>query len=370
MSISFIDLKPQYLALKPKIDKRIQTVLDHGQFIMGPEVKECEKALEAFVGCKAALTCSNGTDALQMALMAINVGPGDEVITTPFSFIATAEAIRILGATPVFVDIDEDTYNINPSKIEAAITSKTKAIMPVSLYGQPADFDSICEIANRHKILVIEDAAQSFGAMYKGRRSCNLSVLACTSFFPAKPLGCYGDGGAVFTNDLELAKVLTSIRVHGMGEHRYHHPRLGINGRLDSIQCAVITTKLERYPWEIEQRDRIASNYTNAFSDLREYGVRPPRIVNGASSVWAQYTLWVPDRKKFQSALQDSEIPTAVHYPITMADQPAYTKTSVIHDISIARNAAEHVVSLPMYPDMTEETQNRIIQTVKNLYRN
>ncbi|MCB0351100.1 MAG: DegT/DnrJ/EryC1/StrS aminotransferase family protein [Bdellovibrionales bacterium] len=364
----FIDLKTQYAALKPKIDAGIFKILDHGQFIMGPEVKECEESLKKFVGSKHALTCSNGSDALQIALMALDIGAGDEVITTAFSFIATAEMILILGIKPVFVDIDPHTYNIDWRKIEAAITPKTKAIMPVSLFGQPADFDEINAIAKKNKLYVIEDAAQSFGSLYKGKRSCNLSDIGCTSFFPAKPLGCYGDGGAVFTNDDRLAELMTSIRVHGMGEHRYHHPRLGINGRLDSIQCSVLTTKLERYPWELDQRDRIAQNYTTAFKELATFGVKTPIVREHNKSAWAQYTLSVPDRTKFQSHLQAKGVPTAVHYPITMADQPAYRETSTVHDISNARQAADHVVSLPMYPDMTEEIQNQIIMAVKSVY--
>lgn len=368
MTIPFIDLKTQYKALKPDIDARIFKVLEHGQFIMGPEVKECEDALKKFVGAKHALTCSNGSDALQMALMALNIGHGDEVITTAFSFIATAEMILILGIKPVFVDIDPETYNIDPRKIEKAITSKTKAIMPVSLYGQAADFDEINAIAKKHNLYVIEDAAQSFGAMYKGQRSCNLSHIGCTSFFPAKPLGCYGDGGAIFTNDDEIAAKLTSIRVHGMGEHRYHHPRLGINGRLDSIQCTVLTAKLPRYSWELEQRDRIAHNYTKAFADLNSFGVKTPHVKKECVSAWAQYTLWVPDRKLFQAKLQEKGVPTAVHYPITMADQPAYKEHSVIHDISHARKAADHVVSLPMFPDMSDDIQKQIISAVRGVY--
>lgn len=369
MTIPFIDLKTQYESLKPQIDRGIFKILEHGQFIMGPEVKESEEALKKFVGAKHALTCSNGSDALQMALMALGIGHGDEVITTAFSFIATAEMILILGIRPVFVDIDLETYNIDPAKIAAAITPRTKAIMPVSLYGQPADLDEINAIAKKHNLYVIEDAAQSFGATYKGKRSCNLSHIGCTSFFPAKPLGCYGDGGAVFTNDDRLADLMSSIRVHGMGEHRYHHPRLGINGRLDSIQCAIITAKLTRYPWEIDQRNRVAQNYNSAFKDLSPLGVRTPAIRKDRQSVWAQYTLWVPDRKVFQKRLQDVGVPTAVHYPITMADQPAYKETSTVHDISRARQAADHVVSLPMYPDMTELVQNQIINAVRNVYK-
>lgn len=364
--IPFIDLKSQYKVLKPKIDERIFKVLEHGQFILGPEVKECEEALGKFIGSKHAITCSNGSDAIQMVLMALNIGPGDEVITTAFSFIATIEMIAITGAKPVMVDIDPDTFNIDVKKIEAAITPKTKAIMPVSLYGQPADFDEINALAKKHNLIVIEDAAQSFGAPYKGKRSCNLSEVSCTSFFPAKPLGCYGDGGAIFTNNDELAKNLISIRMHGMGEHRYSHPRIGVNGRLDTLQAAILLTKLERYPWEIDQRQKVADRYNSAFADLRAKGVFTPVIRNDRQSVWAQYTLRVPNRDQFQKKLQEKGVPTAVHYPRTMADQPAYKEISVVHDIPVARQAADQVVSLPMFPDMTENTQNQIIEAVRS----
>jgi UDP-2-acetamido-2-deoxy-ribo-hexuluronate aminotransferase len=364
--IPFIDLKTQYKALKSQIDERIFKVLEHGQFILGPEVKECEEALAKFTGAKHALTCSNGTDAIQMVLMALGIGRGDEVITTSFSFIATAEMIAICGARPVMVDIDPDTFNIDVKKIEGAITPRTKAIMPVSLYGQPADFDEINAIAKKHNLTVIEDAAQSFGALYKGKRSCNLTSVACTSFFPAKPLGCYGDGGAIFTNNDELAKTLTSVRMHGMGEHRYMHPRIGVNGRLDTLQAAILLPKLGRYPLEIENRQKVADRYTTAFADLRSKGIYTPIIRSDRQSVWAQYTLRVPNRDAFQKHLQEKGVPTAVHYPKTMGDQPAYTSISTVHDISVARKAANEVVSLPMYPDMTESIQNQIIEAVKS----
>ncbi len=366
--MQFIDLKPQYKALKTEIDERIQRVLEHGQFILGPEVRECEENLKKFIGSKHAITCSNGTIALQMALMAYGIGPGDEVITTAFSFIATAEVLVLVGATPVFVDVNPETYNIDVKQIESAITAKTKAIMPVSLYGQPADMDEINAIAKRRGLIVIEDAAQSFGAPYKNHRSCNLSDIGCTSFFPAKPLGCFGDGGAIFTNDDALAEKLVSIRMHGMGSHRYQHSRVGLNGRLDSLQCSVLSAKLSRYPWELERRNTIAAKYTQAFTELSSYGVRTPTIAADRGSVWAQYTLWVPDRAKFQSKLQEKGVPTAVHYPMTMADQPAYQNVSRAHDIRHARAAAEHVVSLPMYPDMTPDVQSQIIEAVRAVF--
>lgn len=363
--LPFIDLKTQYKALKTDIDARIAKVLEHGAFILGPEIKECEKALADFVGVKHAITCSNGSDAIQMALMAYNIGPGDEVITTAFSFIATIEMIVVAGAKPVMVDIDPDTFNIDPKKIEAAITKKTKAIIPVSLYGQIADMDAINAIAKKHNLIVMEDAAQSFGAIYNNKRSCNVSPISTTSFFPAKPLGCYGDGGAIFTEDDEIAKTLISIRMHGMGEHRYSHTRIGVNGRMDSLQAGILLAKLTRYPWEIEARDKVAARYTTAFSDLRSKNVSTPVIRPGSKSVWAQYTLRVPNRDQFQAKLQENGVPTAVHYPIPMADQPAYKEISVVHDIPNARQAAKEVVSLPMYPDMSESTQNQIIDAVR-----
>lgn len=369
MSMPFIDLKPQYQALKSEIDSSIQRILDHGQFIMGPEVAECEQALAKFVGAKHAITCSNGSDALQMAMMALDIGPGDEVITTAFSFIATAEMIIMAGAKPVMVDISPDTYNIDPSKVEAAITSKTKAILPVSLYGQPADMDELQKIADRHNLHLMEDAAQSFGAPYKGKRSGALTSISGTSFFPAKPLGCYGDGGAIFTNNDDWASMLKSIRMHGMGEHRYQHVRLGVNGRLDTLQCAVITAKLKRYPAEIDMRQKVADKYTEAFAGLKSKGVITPMIKSDRQSVWAQYSLRVPKREALQEFLKTKGIPTAIHYPMTMADQPYYRERCVVHDVSHARKAASEVMSLPMYPDMQDGTQSQIIAAVLEHYR-
>ena len=368
MSIPFIDLKTQYKALKPQIDERIHAVLDHGMFIMGPEVTECEKALADYLGCKHAIACSNGSDALLMAMLALDIGPGDEVITTSFSFIATIEMIVLAGAKPVVVDIDPDSFNIDPSKIEAAITDKTKAIVPVGLYGQAADMNAISDIAKKKNLYVLEDAAQSFGADYHGRKSSALGDISCTSFFPAKPLGCYGDGGAVFTDNDEWATRLKSVRIHGMGEHRYHHTRIGINGRMDSIQCAVIIEKLKRYPEEVENRNKVATRYTEAFTPLKEKGVSTPIIKDGCRSVWAQYTLRVPDREAFQASLKEKGIPTAVHYPITMADQPAFKEITTVHDITQARKAANEVVSLPMYPDMPHDIQDQIIETILSHY--
>lgn len=272
--IPFIDLKAQYEAIKPQVQARINQVLEHGQYIMGPEVIELEEKLAAYVGVKHCISASSGTDTLLIAMMALGIGSGDEVITTPFTFIATGEMIALLGAKPVFVDIDPKTYNIDPSKIAAAISHKTKAIMPVSLYGQCADMDEINVIANQHGLPVIEDAAQSFGATYKGRKSCALSTIGSTSFFPSKPLGGYGDGGALFTNDDTLAKAMKEIRVHGQ-DRRYHHPRIGINGRLDTLQAAILLAKLERFDWEVQQRQKVGAGYTAMLSQQCP-GVVPP----------------------------------------------------------------------------------------------
>lgn len=361
MSIPFIDLKAQFNALKGPIEKRIQTVLDHCQFILGPEVDELEKALAKFVGVKHAVTAGSGTDAAIMALMAAGVGPGDEVIVPAFSFIATAEVIVLIGATPVYVDVEEDTANIDVRKIEAAITPKTKAIHPVSLYGQPADFDEINSLAKKHKLVVIEDAAQSFGALYKGKRSCALTTLSATSFFPAKPLGCYGDGGAVFTDDDQLATALKEIRVHGQSA-RYYHTRVGINGRLDTLQCAILLPKLERFSWELEQRSRIAERYNKAFGELKD--VKVPVLRPQRTSAWAQYTLQLPNREQFQKRLSEKGVPTAVHYPRTMCDQPAYQANGRIVSDQVSKKLADTVVSLPLYPDMTDEIQDRVIEAV------
>jgi len=289
--MEFIDLKLQYAALKPAIDARMQAVLDHGQFIMGPEIAELEQKLKTRVGTEHCITCASGTDALLIALMAVGVGAGDEVVTTPFSFIATAEPIALLGGNPVFVDIDPQTYNLNPSLLPAAITPRTKAVIPVSLYGQCADMDAINSIAEPLGIAVIEDAAQSFGATYKERQSCNLSTIGCTSFFPSKPLGCYGDGGACFTNDDTLATRMKQIRVHGQ-DRRCHHPVIGINGRLDTLQAAVLLAKLEVFDAEVAARARIGAAYTEHLKLL----VRTPEIKPHCTSVYAQYTIQVDDR--------------------------------------------------------------------------
>ncbi|MEN0058785.1 MAG: DegT/DnrJ/EryC1/StrS family aminotransferase [Bdellovibrio sp.] len=369
MSIPFIDLKTQYKVLKNSIDSRIQKVLDHGAYVNGPEVVELEQTLARYVGTKHCLTIANGTDALWVPLMALGVGAGDEVITTAFSFIATAEVIVLAGAKPVYVDIDPKTFNMDPAKIEAAITPRTKAIMPVSLYGQMPDMDKINAIAKKHNLHVIEDAAQSFGARYKNQRSGSVTTVAGTSFFPAKPLGCYGDGGAVFTNDDNLYKIIKEIREHG-SESRYYHTRLGINGRLDTLQCAILLAKMERYDWEVEQRQHLGARYNDAFASIKAEGFSAPHVDSACQSVWAQYTITVQDRAGFQKKMTEAGVPTSIHYPRIMPDQPWYKEhTANPHqELPVARWAAEHVISLPIYPDMDEATQDKVIAAVKGAF--
>jgi UDP-2-acetamido-2-deoxy-ribo-hexuluronate aminotransferase len=365
--IPFLDLKAQFAALREPIQKRVQTVLEHCQFIMGPEVEELEKALAKFVGCRHAITCSSGTDAEVIAMMALGIGPGDEVIVPAFSFIATAESVVLLGAVPVYVDVDPKTYNLDPRHLKAALTPKTKAIQPVSLYGHPANMDEINSFAIANNLFVLEDAAQSFGAMYKGQRSCNLSLVAATSFFPAKPLGCFGDGGAIFTSDDELATAIKEVRNHGQ-KTRYYHTRIGLNGRLDTLQCAILIPKLERFPWELEQRDRIAQKYNQAFVDLKDQDVVIPHVEADCTSAWAQYTLQVPNRDAFQKALQAKGVPTAVHYPTIMPDQPAYKELGRVVSATTSRQLANRVVSLPLFADITDKMQNYVIQEIRQYF--
>jgi UDP-2-acetamido-2-deoxy-ribo-hexuluronate aminotransferase len=389
MTIPFIDLKAQYQALQPQIQERMNRVLEHGQYIMGPEVKELEEALQAYTGAKHCITVASGTEALLISLMALGIESGDEIITTPFTFVATAEVIVLLGAKPVFVDIEPDTCNIDASKIEAKITNKTKAIMLVSLYGQVPDMDEINAIAAKYNLPVIEDAAQSFGAEYKGKKSCNLSTVGCTSFFPSKPLGCYGDGGAIFTNEDNLAKACREIRVHGQSQ-RYVHTRVGVGGRMDTLQCAVVLAKLERFDWEIAQRQRIGQRYHDliangspqrfalrndeagslrggrsstrqsiAAGEIGLVSVRPDR-----TSVYAQYTVLVPDRDALQKRLSEAGIPTAVHYPVPLNEQPAYKHLCCPDCTPIAQQIAKQVMSLPMSPDLSAEDQDKIVSAL------
>lgn len=355
--IEFIDLKSQQALIKEQIDAGIQRVLSHGQYILGPEVAELEEKLAISVGAKHCITCANGTDALQIALMALGIAPGDEVITPGFTYIATAETVALLGAKPVYVDIDPRTYNLDPKHLEAAITPRTKAIIPVSLYGQCADFDTINSIAAKYHVPVIEDAAQSFGASYKGKRSCNLTSIACTSFFPSKPLGCYGDGGAMFTNDDDLAVILRQISRHGQ-DRRYHHVRVGVNSRLDTLQAAILLAKLELFEKEILLRQQVANTYEQL---LTEAGIKTiPYVEPHNTSVYAQYTIRVKERNAVQAKLKQQGIPTAVHYPIPLNKQPAVADSSA--RLPLGDEVAEQVMSLPMHPYLTIEDQVRIVE--------
>lgn len=342
--MQFIDLAAQQARIKDQIDANIQKVLAHGKYILGPEVAELEEKLANYTGAKYCISCANGTDALQIALMALGVGPGDEVITPGFTYIATAETSAVLGAKPVYVDIDERTYNLDPALLEAAITPKTKAIIAVSLYGQCADYDAINEIAAKYGIPVIEDAAQSFGATYKDRKSGNLTTIACTSFFPSKPLGCYGDGGAIFTNDEELARVIRQVARHGQ-DRRYHHIRVGVNSRLDTLQAAILLPKLAILDDEIALRQQVAANYNQL---LNEKGIETtPFIEEHNTSVYAQYTIRVKNREQVIEELQAKGIPTAVHYPIPLNKQPAVATND---SLPVGDRVAQEVLSLPMHP--------------------
>ena len=361
--IEFIDLKTQYAALKPRIAERMQAVLDHGQYIMGPEVQELESRLAAYTGARHCVTVSSGTEALLIAMMALGLEPGDEVITTPFTFAATGEMIVLLGAKPVFVDIEPGTCNIDATQIEARITPRTRAIMPVSLYGQVADMDAINAIAARHGLAVIEDAAQSFGATYTGsagpaRKSGHLSTIGCTSFFPSKPLGCYGDGGALFTDDDALAQACREIRVHGQSA-RYTHTRVGVGGRMDTLQCAVVLAKLDRFEWEIAQRLALGERYRQLLSGVA--GVRLLEVRPDRDCVWAQFTVFVKHREAVQAALAAAGIPTAVHYPKPLHHQPAYAALCCPECCPVSVSAGQQVLSLPMSADLTHAQQNRIV---------
>jgi len=366
--MDFIDLKSQYQASRDLINGRIQAVLDHGQYIMGPEVAELEQRLAQYTDARHCITVASGTEALLIALMALGVGHGDEVITTPFTFIATAEAIVLLGAKPVFVDIDPVTCNIAPGLIEEKITVRTRAIIPVSLYGQPADMDEINAIALRHGLTVIEDAAQSFGATYRGRKSCNLSTIGCTSFFPSKPLGCYGDGGALFTSDDALATAAREIRVHGQSQ-RYVHTRVGVGGRMDTLQCAIVLAKLDLFDRELLQRQCAASAYDSLLLD-HGHGVRPVGRGVDRTSVYGQYTVVIEDgadlRAELQTALREAGIPTAIHYPVPIHRQPAYARPESVDTCPVAVEMAHKVMSLPMGPYLSEADVQQIAGILLN----
>lgn len=384
--MGFVDLKTQQDALRPTLEQGIHRVLHHGQYILGPEVSELEQRLAAYTGAKHCITAASGTDALLISLMALGIGPGDEVITTPFTFVATVEVIVLAGATPVFVDIEPGTCNIDARLIEAKIGDNTKAIMPVSLYGQPADMDAINAVAARHgNVPVIEDAAQSFGAEYKGNKSCNLSTIGCTSFFPSKPLGGYGDGGAIFTSDDGLAEACREIRVHGQSA-RYIHGRIGIGGRMDSLQCAVVLANLARFDQDIAQRQAVARRYHEllgnrgiALLDLGQ-GDESGNIVEpfaadqdslllpwpsaDRTSVFAQYSLLVRKRDAVQARLKAAGIPTAVHYPMPINQQPAYRHYCCPECTPVAAATAEQVLCLPMHPHLTEAEQRRVVDAL------
>jgi len=358
--IEFVDLKTQQGRILPELERRMKAVLEHGRYIMGPEIQELEEKLAAFVGVKHCIAVASGTDALLISLMALGVGAGDEVVTTPFTFISTGETIALLGAKPVFVDIDDRTYNLDPSLLEAAITPKTRAILPVSLYGQCADFDAINAVAGKSCIPVIEDAAQSFGATFRGRKSCALSDIGCTSFFPSKPLGCYGDGGACFTDNDDLATKMRRIRVHGQ-DRRYHHTILGINGRLDTLQAAVLLAKLNVFPWEVAARARIGARY----SELLRDAVITPYLEPHNTSVYAQYTVQVDDREAVQKTLQEEGIPSAIHYPIPLHRQPVFAGLKLPEGCyPVAESAAKRVLSLPIHPYLMDEEIVRTVSTI------
>jgi UDP-2-acetamido-2-deoxy-ribo-hexuluronate aminotransferase len=356
--MEFIDLKSQQKQIKSQINKNIAKVLDHGRYIMGPEVGELEERLSDYVGAKYCISVSSGSDALLISMMALGIGYGDEVITTSFSFIATAEMIKILGAKPVFVDIDPNTYNIDASKIKSAITSNTKLILPVSLYGQCADMDAINSIAEQFDLPVLEDGAQSFGSTYNESKSCNLSTIGCTSFFPSKPFGCYGDGGAIFTNDQSLAQSIIEIRSHGQNK-RYHHARLGINGRLDTIQAAILLAKFEIYPDELIQRKEVGDKYTACINKFHSE-IITPKIQLNCGTNYAQYSVLAKNRSQVIERLTRLEIPTAIHYPIPIHKQPIFASEKC--NLPVAESTALKIFSLPMHPYLDDDAINKISQ--------
>lgn len=359
--MQFIDLQQQYRLLQHEIDARIHCVLEHGRYIMGPEIAELEQELAAYVGVKHAITVASGTVSLEIALRALGIGPGDEVITVPFTWISSAEVIGLVGAKAVFVDIDPLSFNINVDLIEAAITSRTKAILPVSLFGQMPDYDRINAIAAKYNVVVIEDAAQSFGATQQGRKSCSVTKIASTSFFPAKPLGCYGDGGALFTDDDDLNETMRAVRTHG-GIKRHDHPLLGMNGRFDTLQAAVVLAKLPHFPAEVEARNRLGTRYTELLRGMA--GV--PEVASGNTHVYAQYTIRVGNRDELGAALKAEGIPSAVYYPKCLHEQPVFAGLGYrFGDFPESERASRQVISLPMHPYLTEEDQARIAAVIR-----
>ncbi|NOY29784.1 MAG: DegT/DnrJ/EryC1/StrS family aminotransferase [Planctomycetes bacterium] len=363
--MQFIDLKQQYLKYQSEIDSRMNKVMEHGRYIMGPEIGDVEAALAEFAGAKHCITVSSGTTSLEIALRALSIGPGDEVISVPFTWISSAEVIKLVGATPVFVDIDSQTFNLDVQQVESAITSHTKAILPVCLFGQMPDFDQLNAIADRHGIPVIEDAAQSFGATQRGKRSCSVSTLGSTSFFPAKPLGCYGDGGALFTGDDQMAQTLRAIRSHG-GTQRHHHTLVGTNGRFDTLQAAVILAKLPHFQHEVQRRGEIGERY----SDLLRDDCSVPEVAEGNTHVYAQYTIRVPNRDKVVESLKEAEIPTAVYYPKCLHEQPVFSDLEYEWGrFPESERASREVLSLPMHPFLTDDMQDRVVSAVRSSLR-
>ena len=359
--MQFIDLQQQYRLYQAEIDARMRRVLDHGQFIMGPEIAELEAALAAYVGVKHAISVASGTDSLEIALRALDLGPGDEVITVPFTWISSSEVIGLVGAKPVFVDVTAADYNIDVDLIERAITPRTKVIMPVSLFGQMPDYARINALAVRHGITVIEDAAQSFGATQNGKKSCAVTKISSTSFFPAKPLGCYGDGGALFTDDDALNEKMRAIRSHG-GLKRHHHPYLGMNGRLDTLQAAVLLAKLPHFPGEVAARERIGARYTHLLRGV----CTVPEVMPGNTHVYAQYTIRVPERDRLGERLKAAGIPSAIYYPICLHEQPVFASLGYAWGaFPQSEKASREVISLPMHPWLTETDQDRIVAAVR-----
>ncbi len=361
--MNFIDLETQQRRIRCQIDAKIADVLSHGQYILGPENRQLEAELAEFVGVEHVLGVSSGTDALLIALMALGIGPGDEVITVPYTWISSAEVIALAGATPVFVDVEEDTWNMNPSLLEAAITERTKAIMPVGIYGQMADLTAINAVAEKHGgIPVVEDAAQCFGATHHGKQACSMTAIGCTSFFPSKPLGGYGDGGAVFTNDAELADTMRQIHIHGQKE-KHHHPILGLNGRMDTLQSAILLPKLEIYPEEIQMRQAVADRYAAGLAGLS--GISLPQIRSGNTSVWAQYTILCEDRDAVQSTLSADNIPSVPYYAVPVHLQPVFDGLGYkAGDFPLTEAVADKCLSLPMSPYLSEEDQTRVIEAL------
>jgi UDP-2-acetamido-2-deoxy-ribo-hexuluronate aminotransferase len=369
--MEFIDLKKQYQCYQAEIDARMKKVLEHGHFIMGPEISELETILAQYVGGRHCISVSSGTHSLEIALRALGVGPGDEVITVPFTWISSAEVIPLVGATPIFVDVNESDFNIDVNQIEAAVTSRTKVIMPVSLFGQMPDYEAINRIAQKHNLVVIEDAAQSFGATQNGRRSCSVTPIASTSFFPAKPLGCYGDGGALFTSDDQLADRMRAIRTHG-GLKRHEHPFVGTNGRFDTLQAAILLAKFPHFEWEVEQRKRIGARYTSLLtscllaSGFQVQSIIPPQVKPGNTHVYAQYTIRVKNRDALAANLKEGGIPTAVYYPKCLHEQPVFGPLGYKWgDFPVSEKVSREVLSLPMHPFLDEGEQDRIVEGVQ-----